>query len=144
MESLDDVIFYSIDKAIRTYRQFAQKQLKKAGFKITIDQWLVIKTILENPAVSQNELAVKVFKDSASVTRIIDLLVKSKYLERNTSANDRRRTTLSVTKEGEKIISQVYKVVKKNRATALAGISTPKLSAAKQVLESISTNCRIK
>jgi DNA-binding MarR family transcriptional regulator len=141
MDSLNDVIFYSIDKTIRTYRQFAQNELKKAGFKITIDQWLVIKNILENPGITQNELAVKVFKDNASVTRIIDLLVKAGYLEREISSSDRRRTTLKVTKDGNKVISQVQKVVLKNRATALKGITAQKLSSTKLVLETITNNC---
>ena len=31
MEHLNDIIFYHLDKAIKTYRQFAQEQLKKPG-----------------------------------------------------------------------------------------------------------------
>ena len=73
MEKLKDITFYTMDKAIRTYRNFAQKKLKENGYKITIDQWLIIKAILENPGISQQELGEKVFKDNASVTRIIEL-----------------------------------------------------------------------
>ena len=78
MEPLSDVIFYSIDKAIKTYRQYAQKQLKNAGYSITIDQWLVIKTLLENPHIKQQDLGEKTFKDNASITRIIELLENQK------------------------------------------------------------------
>ncbi|WP_312765966.1 hypothetical protein [Epilithonimonas sp.] len=48
MENLDSIIFYNIDKAIRAYRNYAQRQLEGNGFNITIDQWLIIKAILEN------------------------------------------------------------------------------------------------
>lgn len=141
MERLNEIIFYSIDKAIRTYRQFAQQELKKAGFKITIDQWLVIKNILEHPDLPQNELADKVFKDSASITRIIALLVKAGYLERQVKTTDRRRSHLKITREGRKIIERVQGVVLKNRATALHGIPLKQLTEAQKTMEIIAKNC---
>jgi len=141
MEQLNDIIFYTIDKSIRTYRQYAQRQLKNAGYQITIDQWLVIKNILENPEIMQNELSEKVFKDSASVTRIVELLVKAKYLIRKTNTEDRRRANLTVTKSGMKIISDVQKVVIKNRSIALANITKTDLEIAKSVLQKITKNC---
>ena len=82
MEKLNSIIFYNIDKAIRSYRNFAQRQLKLHGFNITIDQWLIIKAILENPGITQNEIGDLVFKDNASVTRMIELLVKSEFITR--------------------------------------------------------------
>jgi DNA-binding MarR family transcriptional regulator len=141
MEALNDVIFYSIDKAIRIYRQYAQKQLKKAGFTITIDQWLIIKNILDNPSITQQEISERVFKDNASVTRIIDLLVKANYLEREVSTNDRRRSNLKVTKEGIKTIKNVQNVILKNRATALKGIPEKNLENVKKVMKAIADNC---
>ena len=71
MEKLENIVFYSMDRAIRSYRQYAQQQLKKNDFAITIDQWLVIKCLIENPDVTQVELSERVFKDNASVTRIL-------------------------------------------------------------------------
>jgi len=107
MEKLEDIIFYNMDKAIKSYRMYAQKKLKEHGFKITIDQWLIIKTILENPNITQQEIAKNVFKDNASVTRIIEILVKSGYLERRINTDDRRKSNLVVTEEGKSIIVKV-------------------------------------
>ncbi|HCN50670.1 MAG TPA: MarR family transcriptional regulator [Chryseobacterium sp.] len=95
MEKLNSIIFYNIDKAIRAYRNYAQRQLKAHGFTITIDQWLIIKAILENPGITQNEIGDLVFKDNASVTRIIDLMVKSDYITRQVHPDDRRKTNLN-------------------------------------------------
>jgi DNA-binding MarR family transcriptional regulator len=141
VEKLDGIIFYTMDKAIRTYRQYAQKQLKKAGFSITIDQWLIIKGILENPGMSQQELAKIVFKDNASVTRMIELLVKGEYLKRTSHSTDRRRENLVVTAAGKKVIADVRKIVLKNRAKALDGIDQKRVEAMKDVLQSIIDNC---
>ena len=141
MEKLKDITFYNMDKAIRLYRNYAQKRLRESGFKITIDQWLVIKAILENPEITQQELGEKVFKDNASVTRIIVLLVKSGYLERDINQDDRRKTVLSVTPEGLKIINQVQLLVMENRQMALTGIKQDELEILNRTLKIIIQNC---
>ncbi len=141
MERLKDITFYNMDKAIRTYRVFAQKKLRENGYRITIDQWLIIKSILENPGVSQQELGELVFKDNASVTRIIDLLVKSEYLDREVNPNDRRKSNLKVTEEGKSIIENVQALVLQNRKMALEGVSAEALETLNQTLNTIIRNC---
>lgn len=141
VEKLKDIIFYNMDKAIKSYRMYAQKRLKENGFKITIDQWLIIKVILENPSITQQDIAKKVFKDNASVTRIIELLIKSKYLEKEVNLNDRRKSNLSVTDEGKSIIEKVQSLVLDNRKNALEKVSENELKTMNLVLKKIITNC---
>lgn len=141
MEKLNDIIFYNIDKAIRTYRMYAMKKIRENGYKITIDQWLIIKSILENPKITQQELAKNVFKDNASVTRIIEILVKSNYLNRAIDTNDRRKSILSVTKEGIEIIEKVQNLVLENRKEALQGITQEDLDIMNQSLQKVIKNC---
>ena len=142
MEKLENIIFYTIDKGIRTYRMYAQKRIREHGFEITIDQWLVLKVLTENPGALQQKIAERVFKDNASVTRIIDLLVKADYLERKANPDDRRKSNLKVTSKGKKIISDVQKVVLENRANALSGISQAELETVQRVLLKITENCQ--
>ena len=122
MEKLDSIIFYTIDKAIRSYRQYAQKQLKLRGIEITVDQWLVLKALLENPKAQQNELSEQVFKDAASVNRIISLLVKNGYMDRKVDAKNRRLTILKVNAKGLQILSDMEGIIQQNREVALAGV----------------------
>ena len=141
MEKLNSIIFYNIDKAIRAYRNYAQRQLKAHGFSITIDQWLIIKAILENPGITQNEIGDLVFKDNASVTRIIDLMVKSEYIIRHVHPDDRRKTNLEVTDSGKKVIREVQNIVDTNREAALKGVSKDELEMMYSALLKISENC---
>jgi len=141
MEKLKDIIFYTLDKAIKKYRIFAQKKLKEYGYKITVDQWLTIKAILENPGISQQEIGEMVFKDNASVTRIIELLVKSEYLEREINTLDRRKSNLKVTPEGKLIIEKVQSLVYLNRKTTLEGITEKDLEITNRTLKRIIKNC---
>lgn len=142
MEKLENITFYMIDKAIRTYRNYAQKRLREHGYKITIDQWLIIKAILEHPGISQQELAAKAFKDNASVTRIIELLVKAKYLEREVNQADRRKSHLHVTDSGKLIIGKVQHLILENRKVTLSGVSANELEILNSALLKIIDNCQ--
>jgi len=137
---LENVIFYTIDKSIRSYRVFAQKRLREHGYSITIDQWLILKVLMENPGIMQQEVAELVFKDNASITRIINLLVKSNYLKRTVNPKDKRKSNLKVTRAGEKTMMEVEKIVLENREIALKGISAEDMEVANRVLNQIIEN----
>jgi DNA-binding MarR family transcriptional regulator len=142
MERLETINFYMLDKAIRTYRMYSQKKLKENGYKITVDQWLIIKVLMENPKISQKDVAERVFKDNASVTRIIDLLVKSNYLDRKVNPKDRRTSILRVTAEGEAIIGKVQDLVLENRRIAQSGLTLEELQNLNTTLKKIIKNCQ--
>ena len=142
MGSIETINFYLLDKAIRTYRNYSQKKIKENGLNITVDQWLIMKVLFENPNIPQIELAKRVFKDNASITRIIELLVKAKYLDRKTNPKDRRTSILRVTATGEQIIYRVQDLVLQNRKNAQAGISIEDLENLNRTLQKIILNCQ--
>ena len=140
MEKLEDIIFYNLEKAIKSYRQFAQKNTVNAGIGITIDQWLLLKTLNENPIITQQQLAKQVFKDVASVTRMIDLLIRKKYIHRTIHNEDRRRFHLTITELGEKTLNQTTPISKENRKQALTGISKADIITVEKVIQKIISN----
>lgn len=142
MEKLDSVLFYYIEKAIKSYRQFAQKELKDAGLSITVDQWLTLNCLNENPQITQKELAEAVFKDTASITRIIELLVKAKYIKRSINKEDKRKSILTITELGLDTIQAASIVVEKYRNQALKGIGIAKEEHVKMVMKTIIKNCQ--
>jgi MarR family transcriptional regulator for hemolysin len=141
MEKLSSTIFFQLDRAIKSYRQYAQKKLNEKGYSITIDQWLVLKTITDQPDISQNEIAEFIFKDKASVTRIIDLLVTKGYLEREISAVNRRRVNLTITKAGKALIQEILPTIKAYRKAALVNVGESELAAMHKTLEKMIGNC---
>ena len=141
LSQIEKTVFYSIEKTIKTYRQFAQKNLKQNGLDITIDQWLILKTIHDHPKISQREIATTVFKDHASITRMIEILVKRQYLIRSFHKEDRRRYSLSLTKEGKMIYKKLLPIVAHNRSTALVGIQLDDIEHLHKTLNKISNNC---
>lgn len=139
-KGLNDIIFYTLEKSIKSYRQYAQKQLIMNNFDITIDQWLILKSIKENSGLTQQQIGINVFKDYASVTRIIELLVKKNYLQR-VAHTDKRRFILRMTGEAEDLMRSIQKVINANRRKALDGIDEDKLMSLKETLNKIIDNC---
>jgi DNA-binding MarR family transcriptional regulator len=138
---LSSIIFYALDKAIRSYRRMAQANIDRAGLDITIDQWLVLQVLLEHDDLTQNEIAERVFKDQASVARMLALLVKRRLLSAVPLPHDGRRTKLRVTRQGKLMLDAIQPIILGNRAVALAGISEEELAIMHKALERIAANC---
>jgi len=140
-EKLTDIIFYTLEKSIKTYRQFAQKRISEKGYNVTIDQWLVLKILHDNEGITQQQLAEIVFKDYASVTRIIELLVNKKYIQRDLHSSDRRRFELTLSAEGKKLLLKIQDDIDENRSKALKGISKSETETVRKTLNKIISNC---
>lgn len=142
MEKLEQIVFYSLDKAIKSYRQMAQRNINKENLDITIDQWLLLTTISNNPEATQQQIAESVFKDIASITRMIEILVKKEILTRDFHPEDRRRFALDITPKGAKILTDLNPVIYANRSKALEGISDSEIDTLKLLLNKIAANCK--
>ena len=141
MEKLTTSFFYNLEKTVKIYRQFFQNQFKINGFDITLDQWLILHTVAEFPDITQNDIAEKVFKDKASVTRIIELLVQNGFLERAIHPTNRRMFQLTITEKGLDTIEKLTELVPQIRQKALEGIAPASVSAAQEMLAMIVQNC---
>lgn len=143
MQKLNEVFFYQLEKSIKSYRRYAQTRFKDNGIDITIDQWLVLNALSENEEITQSDLAEIVFKDKASMTRLIELLVLKKYVQRTAHDTSRRRFKLTITPKGHELIRQILPLVKENRKQALKQINFQELQQTEVVLKQISTNCKL-
>ncbi|MBF4487182.1 MULTISPECIES: MarR family winged helix-turn-helix transcriptional regulator [unclassified Flavobacterium] len=144
LENPTGTALYSIEKAIKEYRKLAQKNISKVVKDITVDQCLVLIILNENQNISQNELANLVFKDNASITRMIELMVKNEYLNRTIHPEDRRKFNLEITNKGLKTLELIQPVIKSNRQTALDGLSLEEIALLDKTLNKIIINCKNK
>ena len=136
-------VLYLIEQAIKDYRKVSQKNISKIVKDITIDQCLVLIILNQDAKISQNELANLIFKDNASITRMIELMVKKDYLNRTIHKEDRRKFNLETTEKGKKTIKLIDPIIKINRKTALNGLSLEEIYLLDKTLNKIITNCKI-
>lgn len=142
LENPTGTALYSIEKAIKEYRKLAQKNISKVVKGITVDQCLVLIILNENKNISQNELANLVFKDNASITRMIELMVKNEYLTRTIHSEDRRKSNLEITDKGLKTLELIEPIIQLNRQTALNGLSLEEIALLDKTLNKIIINCK--
>ena len=135
-------VLYLIEQAIKEYRKLSQKNITKIVKDITIDQCLVLIILNKDEKISQNELANLIFKDNASVTRIIELMVKKDYLNRTIHKEDRRKFNLEITEKGKKTLELINPIAQVNRETALYGLSQEEINLLDTTLNKIIANCK--
>ncbi len=129
---------YAIGKTNWYLKTLVNKFLKEGECGITNEQWLVLKVISANPAVSQTEIAEKSLKDKTNITRILDLLEKSACIERRRDDKDRRMYRIHITKQGKKVLKTVNPITQK-----IDKICTHSLNknAVKELIESLDAIC---
>ena len=137
-----ETIFHTIESTIKAYRKFAQNNISKEIKNITLDQSLTLIYLVEFPDLTQNELAELLFKDNASLTRIINTMVKNGFLERSINDQDRRRYKLEITNKGEKVLKTLPNTIINNRSTSLLGITETELNQLNNILNKIKINCQ--
>ena len=141
MKNPTGTVIYLIERAIKDYRKMSQKNITEVVKNITIDQGMLLMILDKGAGENQNELADLVFKDNASVTRMIELMVKNGYINRTANLEDRRKSNLLITKKGKTTLESLMPISQINRKKALNGISSEEIEMLDKILNKIISNC---
>lgn len=134
-------VLYTIEQAIKAYRKLALTNIREVIPDLTVDQGLALVVINRHPESTQVEMAKMIFKDMASMTRMVQLMEKRGLLKRKMNPDDRRRFRLQVTPKGKEAIQALEPVVNLNRAQALEGFSESETQQLQHLLERVISNC---
>jgi len=137
-----ETIFHVIESTIKEYRKFAQKNISNQIQEMTIDQGLVLLFLNDHPELSQKEIAELVFRDNASMTRMINTMVQKKHLKRSMNPKDRRRYKIEITDKGKDVLETLPPIIHHNRNSSLKGITKNELHQLEIILGKIRTNCK--
>ena len=116
----------------------AEKVLRPYG--LTVEQFILLKNISENDALSQNQLCEIVEKSAANVTRILDRLEKKDFVKRKQNPADRRSTILVLTNRGKEMVEEVRSSFESFSEYLTQGISTQDQNLLMQLLYKIRGN----
>ncbi len=135
-------VLYTIEEAIKAYRKLCFKYITDAIPDITVDQALIL-ILINDGERTQSEIADIVFKDYASMTRILNLMIEKKYISKTADETDRRKSKLKITKKGSQAIETLSPICIDNRNIALNGISAEEQKQLFDTLNKITENCKI-
>jgi Transcriptional regulators len=128
-----DEVGQMIQKLVRVLQLFERDQIKAHGF--TTSQCYAILELYKSTSLTMNELSEKMNLSSSTMTRILDNLVRDKYISRDKDTTDRRSVIVSLTENGKKVAMDLDKAVKEYYKKIIANIPEGQVDS---ILESVS------
>ncbi|WP_404407193.1 MarR family winged helix-turn-helix transcriptional regulator [Jeotgalibacillus malaysiensis] len=137
---LNDSLGYKLFHASRLMNSRLNRNFKENGFNLTYEQWQILTRLYERDGQTQNDLAAQNERDQASVSRLIDNLVKRGYVKREVHLSDRRVNKISLTAEAQRVQKDLEALAKKTIAQASDGLSEKELAQILSALDKIRSN----
>ncbi|HEY0668685.1 MAG TPA: MarR family transcriptional regulator, partial [Sphingobacteriaceae bacterium] len=110
---------------------------------ITVDHWLVIKTLNLHNDKNQSDLAELIGKDQPTFTRIADLLCKKGLIERKSHETDRRSFIIHLTNEGRKRVTEWSPKMAEIRNKAWENLTENDYDHLRRILNTIYNNLNL-
>ena len=137
-----------LDKSVNHRIAMLAVSLKRQVFRliadnkvdITPDQWVILYYLWEEDGLPVGLLATKTRKDFANTTRIIDKLVKQKYVEKRKSETDSRVSHIFLLKRAHDIKESIHKCWEESTEIAMKGIDASEKLVLLNLLDRIENN----
>ncbi len=119
-----------------------QKNFRKAGLEITVEQWSVLYHLWKEDCLNQQELCNRTFRDKPSITRLIDNLEKQHLVKRVTSKEDRRINQVCLTDAAKELQEITVEIANQTMDEALIGVNKTDIETVKKVLQQVYDNLK--
>ena len=137
---LNDSINFLVSKTSQKFKLELNRKLKKSGLDVSSDQWTVLMFLSDNNGPTQTDLAQKLYKDRANLTRILDLMEKNQLVERQRSSTDRREYNVFITEKGKSLIPELKLIGDSVMEKALKGANAEEIIGIKHFLNKLFIN----
>ncbi|MDZ5474006.1 MarR family transcriptional regulator [Bacillus sp. 31A1R] len=139
---LDESLGYKLFHASRLMSNRLNQNFKENDFNVTYEQWQILSRLYEQDGQTQNHLAQINERDQASVSRLIDNLIKRGLVMRRPHQTDRRINLIYLTEEGKRIQLGLENLALKTIDEASFGISKQDLERTLAILDQIRENLK--
>jgi MarR family transcriptional regulator, organic hydroperoxide resistance regulator len=136
MMKIQDCIFFQLSRASRSGVRYWTQTVAKFG--VTSSQALVLLFLLEEDRVTSKDLGEKIEFDSATLTGILDRLVRAGLVERRDNPNDRRAILVCLTREGEETATGIHSVIEEENRAFLSNLTYEEGLILKSLLKKLS------
>lgn len=141
-----DEVGLMIQKLVRVFQLFERDQIKTYGF--TTSQCYTILELYKSGSLTMNELSEKMNLNSSTMTRILDNLVRDKYILRDKDEFDRRIVLVSLTDTGREAarnlditVKEYYKKIIENIPEGQVEDVLKSVSLLQKAFEKANPNC---
>ena len=139
-DSVDKNLLFTLGELSRLVRAYADRQAARYG--ITRAQWAVLAKVERFEGLKQTELAEQMEMQPITLTRLVDRLCDSGWIERRSDEADRRVNRLYLRKAARPLLAKLAGLRSELTATALEGIGPSDAQRLLTQLETIKENVR--
>lgn len=139
---LDDSLGYKLFHASRLMSNRLNQNFKLNDLPLTYEQWQILSRLYEADGQTQNQLALRVERDQASVSRLIDNMVKRGLVVRAPHATDRRTNLIYLTEKSHCLREQFEAMGLRTIAEASFSIDPKDLEVCLRVLDQVRKNLK--
>ncbi|WP_096201726.1 MarR family winged helix-turn-helix transcriptional regulator [Bacillus sp. FJAT-45350] len=137
---LAESIGYRINNTARLVTNRLNKNFKDNNLPVTHDQWSIMIRLWEEDGLTQNRLATLTKKDSPSISRLINNMVKRELVMRVPHPVDKRTNMIFLTPKGKKLQVGLIEQAQKTIEQISSGINEDELGIFLSVLARIDSN----
>jgi len=131
---------YYLERTTRQVKLAFTQAFMNAGIDLTPEQWVILDNLLVQNGVSQTELASKSYKNAPTVSRIIDVLERKGYVERQRFENDRRRYKIYLTSKGSETAERALPIAVELREQGWKGLTEEQYDVFIEMIETVFKN----
>lgn len=121
------------------FKQYLQSRLRESNIDLTFEMLQVLHSLWQKDGVNQQELADTTAKDKASMTYVIDNLVKRNLVYRQ-EGTDRRNKVIFLTPEGKAIKKQIQPWIRSLNSAVSYNVPVAQLEELVQAMQKIRKN----
>ena len=138
--SLDESPSYKLYRTARLIRSDLYRLFQSLETVITPEQWVLLFRLTEKDGQSQREISDRFFKDPPNITRMLDALVKHRFVVRVPDTKDRRKFSIYLTHDGRNFVDKTLPSILEKRRQAFHGFSPGDIEKFKSYLNQIENN----
>jgi len=139
-QRFEDSLGYLLHHLMYAFRQGLARRCAEQGYKVTHEEIMVLILLRQDDGLTQTQIAEVLAKDKAVITRLLNGLVKKRYVERLPDRSDRRLVRAFLTGEGAGLSQQLFPMVLNYVSDALNGVGQQEFDSTCRVLQRILGN----
>ncbi|WP_288734610.1 MarR family transcriptional regulator [uncultured Parabacteroides sp.] len=140
MKEKQNTLGFLLSRASNSMSVHLNTLLKKNGIDLPHSQYVILKHLYDEDGISQQELADKIYKDTAAIKRTLDILEKKGLIQRIPVTM--RKNSVIITEQGKELIPKVMDCLERSKQFVLSGISEQEYKLFTDILERIYQNTK--
>lgn len=140
-DKIEESLGYHLARCFFANEYLLLEAFKRNGYNdLTPPQMGILLKLKEQDGISQTELATQLIKHKASVTRMIDLLLKGDYVTRVQDKDDRRKHNIFLTEKGAEAADKLRLITYKQLEKAFHNFTEEEVMILKTLLKKLYNN----